>query len=84
MKATIVSRAALVDGDSGEIHRFGFVLEDNGGMSPYTRTISLRTARVLVARLEDGHAFIGMLRAIVTTATADYDSLIGQRFHDHF
>ena len=53
-------------------------------MSPYTRTISLRTARVLVARLEDGDAFIGMLRAIVTTATADYDSLIGQRFHDHF
>jgi hypothetical protein len=84
LKATIVSHAPVPDGDSGEIHRFGFVLEDNGGMSPYTGTISLRTARVLVARLEDGHAFIGMLRAIVTTVTVDYDSLIGRQFDDHF
>jgi len=35
-------------------------------------------------RRGDGHALIGMLRAIVTTAAADYDSLIGQRFDDHF
>jgi hypothetical protein len=84
LKAAIVSQAPAPAGDSAEVHRLGFVLEDNGGMSPYTGTISLRTAQVLAARLEDGHAFIGMLIAIVTTATVDYDSLIGQQFDDHF
>jgi len=84
LKATIVSHSPVPDGVSAEIHRFGFILEDNGGMSPYTGTVSLRTARALVAPSEDGHAFIGMLRAIVSTATVDYDSLIGRQFDDHF
>jgi hypothetical protein len=84
VKATLVSHAPVPDEDSAEIHRFEFVLEDNAGRSPYRGMISLRTARVLVANVEDRHAFIGMLRAIVTTATDDYDSLIGQHFDDRF
>jgi hypothetical protein len=57
-------------------------LAENGA-PPYVETISLRTARVLVAHLEDGNAFVEMLRAIVAIDVADYDSLIGRRFDDH-
>ena len=84
VKATLVSHAPAPDEDSAEIHRFGFVLTDNAGMSPYRGMISLRTARVLVANVEDRHAFIVMLKAVVTTASDHYDSLIGQQFGDHF
>jgi len=46
--------------------------------------ISLRTARALVANMEDRNAFTGMLRAIVSTSADDYGSLIGRRFDDDF
>jgi hypothetical protein len=39
---------------------------------------------VLVTHLQDGNAFIKMLRAIVQTDTADYDSLLGRMFKDKF
>jgi hypothetical protein len=70
------------DGESEQIHRFGFVLESESGPPPYKEAISLRTARVLVAHLEDGNAFVEMLRAIVATDAADYNSLIGRKFDD--
>jgi hypothetical protein len=37
-----------------------------------------------VTHLQDGNAFIKMLRAIVQTDTADYDSLLGRMFKDKF
>jgi hypothetical protein len=73
----------IPDGESEQIYRFGSVLEAENGAPPYVETISLRTARVLVAHLEDGNAFVEMLRAIVAIDVADYDSLIGRRFDDH-
>jgi hypothetical protein len=42
----------------------------------------LRTARVFVAELTDADAFVRMLREIVRTEPADYDSLPGQVFTD--
>jgi hypothetical protein len=83
MKATVASHSPVPDGESEQIYRFGFVLEAENGAPPYAETISLRTARVLVAHLEDGNAFVEMLRAIVAIDVADYDSLIGRRFDDH-
>jgi hypothetical protein len=83
MKATILSHHMVPDGAEAEIHRFMFCLED-GITVPHAETISLRTARVLVAMLEDGNAFVKMLREIVRTKPADYDLLIGRSFTDHF
>jgi hypothetical protein len=82
MKATILWHTPVTSAASAEIYRFGFALEDGSGTPPYTGMVSLRTARVLVAELHNGTAFIGMLRAIVETLEADYDSLVGQQFHD--
>jgi hypothetical protein len=84
MKATIVSHAPVPDGESEQIYRFGFLLEAEGDAPPYAESVSLRTARVLVAYLEDGNAFVEMLRAIVATDANNYDSLIGCKFDDHF
>jgi hypothetical protein len=81
MKATIISHSRLPEGHA-EIHRFGFLLDDGAAAMPYSETISLRTARVIVAHLEDGNAFIQMLREIVAAAPASYDLLIGRTFAD--
>ena len=82
MKATILSHEAVPSGaDSSEVHRFTFILDD-GQTLPRSRVISLRTARVLVAELTDADAFVRMLREIVRTEPADYDSLPGQVFTD--
>jgi len=83
MKASIIShQPAPVDAEA-EIYRFTFCLED-GATVPHAETISLRTARVLVAMLEDGNAFVRMLREIVRTEYADYDTLVGRSFTDQF
>jgi hypothetical protein len=82
MKATILSHEAVpIGADSSEVHRFTFVLDD-GQTLPRSRVISLRTARVLVAELKDADAFVKMLREIVRTDPADFDSLPGQIFTD--
>lgn len=83
MKATILSHHLVPDGAEAEIHRFMFCLED-GTTAPRVERISLRTARVLAATPGDGHAFMLMLREIVRTDPADYDSLIGRSFTDSF
>ena len=83
MKATIVSHSPVPDGEFEQIYRFGFVLESGGSAPPYAEAVSLRTARVLVNHLEDGNAFVAMLRTIVATDAASYDSLIGRTFDDH-
>jgi hypothetical protein len=82
MKAKILGHVAATGAASGEVHRFGFALEDVHGAPCYTGVITLRTARVLVAELVGSDGFMNMLRAIVETLPADYDSLIGQHFHD--
>jgi hypothetical protein len=82
MKATILSHEDVpIGADSSEVHRFTFVLDD-GQTLPRSRVISLRTARVLVAELKDADAFVKMLREIVRTDSADFDSLPGQIFTD--
>lgn len=82
MKPTILSHEAVpIGADSSEVHRFTFILDD--GQTPRrSRVISLCTARVLVAELTDADAFLRMLRAIVRTEPADYDSFPGQVFND--
>jgi hypothetical protein len=66
-----------------EVHRFKFLLDD-GAAPPLAETISLRTARVIVENLEDGNAFIKMLRAIVKAQPTEYDDLVGRIFPDHY
>ncbi|VXB05074.1 conserved hypothetical protein [Burkholderia sp. 8Y] len=83
MKATIISHEVPADASSAEIHRFRFKLDD-GTAPPLMESISLRTARVIVDNLEDGNAFIKMLQAIVKAQPAEYDSLVGKVYPDHF
>jgi hypothetical protein len=83
MKATIIAHESPPTNASVEIHRFKFLLDD-GTAPPLAETISLRTARVIVENLEDGNAFIKMLRAIVRAQPSEYDDLVGQIFPDHF
>ena len=83
MKATILSHETAPTPNSAEIHRFAFKLDD-GVVPPLRESVSLRTARVIVANLEDGNAFIKMLQAIVKADPAQYDSLVGKAFPDHF
>jgi hypothetical protein len=80
MKTTILSHSRVPAGHE-ELHRFSFQLED-GGAPPYVEMVSLRTAKVIVGHLEDGNAFIKMLREIVTTAPHAYNSLVGRTFRD--
>lgn len=81
VKASILSYYPVPDGAEVEVHRFMFCLED-GITIPHAETISLRTARVLVAKLDNGNAFVRMLREIVRTEPAQYDTLIGRSFTD--
>lgn len=81
MKASILSHYPVPDGAEAEVHRFMFCLED-GITVAQAETISLRTARVLVAMLDNGNAFVRMLGEIIWTEPADYDTLIGRSFTD--
>lgn len=83
MKATIWGHTRLPDGHQ-EIHRFAFELHDGSAAPPVRESVSLRTARVVVAHLQDGNALIQMFRAIVNSEPADYDHLVGQTFEDDF
>jgi hypothetical protein len=83
MKATIWGHTRLPDGHQ-EIHRFAFELHDGSAAPPVRESVSLRTARVVVAHLQDGNALIQMFRAIVNSEPADYDHLVGQTFKDDF
>jgi len=83
MKATIWAHEALPEGHE-EIHRFGFELQDGSERPPVREFISLRTARAIVAHLEDGNAFVAMLRAIVSTEPSVYGALVGKSFADRF
>jgi hypothetical protein len=81
MYATILAHETPEDTKSEEIHRFTFRLMD-GYFGSLTDSISLRTARVIVANLPDGNAFIAMLREIVAAEPKDYDALIGHNYED--
>jgi hypothetical protein len=82
MKATILSHMTIMDGgDPLEIHRFGYSLDD-GETALRFESVSLRTARALVAELESGNAFVKMLQLIVETDPASCDSLVGTSFSD--
>ena len=83
MKATILSHSFLPEGHE-EIHRFTFELFDGGSGEPLVESISLRSARVIVAHLEDGNAIIKMMREIVGTDPIDYGKLIGKEYRDDF
>jgi hypothetical protein len=83
MKATILSHTALPAGNN-EIHRFSFELDDGSNNAPIHESISLRTLRVIVSHLEDGNAFIAMLREIAKAHQRDYGKLVGMEFRDSF
>ncbi|MDR5762961.1 hypothetical protein [Caballeronia sp. LZ035] len=83
VKATIWGHSQLPEGHE-EVHRFAFELHDGSAVPPVRETVSLRTARVVVAHLRDGNALIQMFRAIVSGEPADYDQLVGQTFEDDF
>jgi len=83
MKATIVSHEALPDGHE-EIHRFRFVLQEGAITPPVVEAISLRTARAIVSHLDDGNAFISMLRAIVAADPSGYGALVDTSYVDQF
>ncbi|WP_213781596.1 hypothetical protein [Caballeronia sp. dw_276] len=83
MKATIWGHSQLPEGHE-EVHRFAFELHDGSAAPPVRESVSLRTARVVVAHLQDGNALIQMFRAIVDSQSADYDRLVGQSFEDDF
>ncbi len=83
MKATILSHTELPAGNK-EIHRFSFELDDGGKEAPVHESISLRTLRVIISHLEDGNAFISMLREIANPHRRDYGKLIGMEFRDSF
>ncbi|MDR5822364.1 hypothetical protein [Caballeronia sp. LZ043] len=83
MRATIWGHTKLPEGHE-EVHRFAFELHDGSTAPPVRESVSLRTARVVVAHLQDGNALIQMFRAIVSSEQANYDNLIGQSFEDDF
>ena len=80
VKTTILGHEAAPPQSAAEIHRFRFELND--GANPHDEYVSLRTAQVLVAALDDGNAFLRMLQEIVRTDAKDYDRLIGLTFDD--
>ncbi|SAK66012.1 hypothetical protein AWB76_03749 [Caballeronia temeraria] len=82
MRATILSHEKPSDASSVEVHRFNFRIEDDESR-PMLESISLRTARVLVAHFEDGNAFLRMLRAICAARCDEYDDLLGRVYTDH-
>ncbi|MDR5806424.1 hypothetical protein [Caballeronia sp. LZ001] len=83
MKAIIWGHTTIAEGHE-EIHRFAFELQDGSEAPSVRESVSLRTARVVVAHLEDGNALIKMFRAIVSCDPGSYDDLIGRCFEDNF
>ncbi len=81
MQATILAHEKPAEAASAEIHRFTFRLDDEYS-GTLTDSISLRTARVIVASLGDGNAFIQMLREIVAAEPRHYDALVGHTYMD--
>jgi hypothetical protein len=81
MQATIIAHETPGETAAEEIHRFRFQLDDDES-GRVTDSISLRTARVIVENLEDGNAFIQMLRVIVSAEPLQYDSLVGSSYID--
>jgi hypothetical protein len=81
MRATIIAHEKPAEPASEEIHRFRFQLDDDDS-GKVTDSISLRTARVIVENLQNGNAFIQMLRVIVSAEPLQYDSLIGHTYFD--
>jgi hypothetical protein len=81
MQATILAHEKPDETAAEEIHRFTFTLDDDYA-GKLTDSISLRTARVIVANLGDGNAFIQMLREIVSAEPAQYDGLVGHVYVD--
>jgi hypothetical protein len=67
MKAIIRGHEALPN-EHAEIQRFRFELFEGGDSRPAMESISLRTARVIVAHLHNGNAFIHMLRTIISSS----------------
>jgi len=80
VKTTILGHEAAPPQFAAEIHRFRFALND--GANRRDEYVSLRTAQVLVAALDDGNAFLRTLQEIVRTDAKDYDRLIGLTFDD--
>ncbi|KNH08964.1 hypothetical protein BRCH_03286c [Candidatus Burkholderia brachyanthoides] len=81
MQATILAHEKPDEAAAEELHRFMFQLDDEYS-GQLTDSISLRTARVIVANLGDDNAFIKMLREIVSAEPAQYDTLIGHVYFD--
>jgi hypothetical protein len=81
MKITIVSHESPPPGSAVEIHRFHFQTNDGRGL-PTRHSISLRTARVIVANEPPDDALNRMLRAIVSADSGEYDDLIGNTYTD--
>ncbi|WP_250479671.1 MULTISPECIES: hypothetical protein [unclassified Caballeronia] len=79
MRAIIISHEPSPPESPVEIHRFVFQIDTEFGDSSIQQ-ISLRTARVIVDNLPGPGAFAKMLRAIVTTDRARYDSLLSRTF----
>jgi hypothetical protein len=73
MRATIWGHTGLPEGHE-KVHRFAFELHDGSTAPPVRESVSLRTARVVVAYLQDGNALIQMFRAIVSSEQANYDN----------
>jgi hypothetical protein len=81
MQAKILAHEKPDEAAADEIHRFTFQLDDDYS-GKLTDSISLRTARVIVANLGEGNAFIAMLREIVSAEPAQYDMLVGHIYLD--
>lgn len=81
MNVTITAHDAANDGDN-ESHRFQFLVNVREGEFR-TEMVTLRTARVMVRELGNYTGLDAMMRMIVSTPSAHYDSLIGARFDDN-
>ncbi|AME27303.2 hypothetical protein AXG89_26910 (plasmid) [Burkholderia sp. PAMC 26561] len=81
VRATILGHSLVPEGDE-QLHIFHYMLDDGGAGPARNESISLRTARVIVANLPDGNALIAMLRAIVDMQPDAYAALVGRQFRD--
>ncbi|SAK78764.1 hypothetical protein AWB76_05250 [Caballeronia temeraria] len=81
MKVIIVWHEPPPLGSAEELHRFRFEADDGFG-PPRIHEITLRTARVIVGNLRRDDAVTKMLRSILSTQRADYDTLIRSTYTD--
>jgi D-serine deaminase-like pyridoxal phosphate-dependent protein len=73
-ESNYLGRTLLPEGHE-EVHRFAFELQYGSAALPVRESGSLRTARVVVAHLQDGNALIQMFRAIVSSDPASQNTL---------